>query len=150
MSNTEDEFDDDGNLIPKTDPNGPKALRDALKAAQKERDELRLENETFKKTQRQSTIKEVLAKAGASEKLHKLVAVEVDEPSEDAVLKWLEENGADYGWEADSDPANADTANAASRISAAMTNAAPPKDRVMTVDWIKNASVDELKQAGIL
>lgn len=152
MSDNEDEYDDDGNVITKPAGDGPKALRDQLKKIQKERDELLAENTEFKKSQRTTVIEQALAKHNAPVRLKRLVASEVDDPSEDTVLKWLEENGEDFGWspeEADNDE-ELDTRNNAARVSRAVTSAPSKLDKLITPEYIKTAPYEELVRRGII
>lgn len=150
MSEQEDEFDADGNVIVKPDADGPKALRAALKKAQQERDDLLTEVNTFRQTQKTTTIADALELHGAPKKLARFVAVDVTDPSPDAVHEWLKTNGEDFGWTEEAvDPDEQETRDNAARISRAANTVPPRKDFVLTPEYIKTASVEDLKARGI-
>lgn len=151
MSDTDDVYDNDGNLVtPKGD--GPKGLRDALAAAQAERDLLRKENETFKAERKTMTIEQALTKHGAPPRLKRLVASELDEPSDDAVLEWLKTNGADFGWQEPVEETDDEKAarESAGRVSRAANNAPSNVDQSVTAEYLRTAPREELIRRGFL
>lgn len=148
MSDNDDDFDENegegGN-----DANGPKALRAELKKLKTKNAELETENNTFKATQKRSTVAEALKQHGASERLARFY--DKDEASSDDVLAWLKEYGEDFGWSEDAAASDDEDVVEARRISAASA-AAPARGAGIriTPEWIRSASREDLQKAGVL
>jgi hypothetical protein len=93
MSGYDGEYDDDDQL------DGPKALREALKAEKAARKEAEKALNELRTRDRQRTVSDVLKSKGASPALSRFVLADVEDVDEKAVDKWLEENGELFGYE---------------------------------------------------
>lgn len=122
-----------------------KKLRKAKRADEKRIKELTEQLETFTKTQRERTVKEVLEKKGVNQKAARLILKDLDgDFSEDSVNNWLNENGELFGLEATEKP---DVQNlAALRQQDVMTQNAVTPDRAQDLEQrMDNAgSMEEL------
>jgi hypothetical protein len=122
-----------------------KKLRKAKRADEKRIKELTEQLETFTKTQRERTVKEVLEKKGVNQKAARLILKDLDgDFSEDSVNNWLNENGELFGLEAEEKP---DVQNlAALRQQDVMTQNAVTPDRAQDLEQrMDNAgSMEEL------
>ena len=98
-----DEEDDDLDNDTDTQMDGSdllKKLRKAKRADEKRIKELTEQLETFTKTQRERTVKEVLEKKGVNQKAARLILKDLDgDFSEESVSNWLNENGELFGLE---------------------------------------------------
>jgi hypothetical protein len=92
---------------------GPKALRDALEKANKERTELAAELAKFRASQRQSDVAKALKDAEVNEGLAKFYTSEDSSP--EAVQAWVKENSALFGLQTQA-PVDAAQAAAATQI----------------------------------
>lgn len=147
------DIDDAENETEETAPSnskGPKALRDALAAANAKVVELEAENTTFKKQARRQTVAQALEKHGAKPSLAKYF--DKDEASDDVVLAWLTENGEDFGWSPDgADDDDAETMEEAGRIGRASTSGVPSRSAPrVDREFIRTAPREELIKMGIL
>jgi uncharacterized protein YjgD (DUF1641 family) len=143
----------DGNDGSANDGNGMKALRQQLKKLQKDAEDREKELETFRSKARTSTISDVLKEAKAPEKLARFVARDLEgDITEEAVKKWLADNGDVFGWSPDDSDDGVDpaTAAAASRISQATNNAPEPVTGTPTVEQLRSADYDTLIRLGIV
>ena len=96
----EDEDQDTDNEVQLDGSDLLKKLRKAKRADEKRIKELTEQLETFTKSQRERTVKEVLEKKGVNQKAARLILKDLDgEFSEDAVSNWLNENGELFGLE---------------------------------------------------
>ena len=122
-----------------------KKLRKAKRADEKRIKELTEQLETFTKTQRERTVKEVLEKKGVNQKAARLILKDLDgDFSEESVSNWLNENGELFGLEAAEKP---DVQNlAALRQQDVMTQNAVTPDRAQDLEQrMDNAgSMEEL------
>ena len=138
-----DEEDDDQDTDTDTQMDGSdllKKLRKAKRADEKRIKELTEQLETFTKTQRERTVKEVLEKKGVNQKAARLILKDLDgEFSEDAVSNWLNENGELFGLEVADRP---DAQNLATlRQQDVMTQNATTPDRAQDLEQrMDNAS----------
>ena len=117
-----------------------KKLRKAKRADEKRIKELTEQLETFTKSQRERTVKEVLEKKGVNQKAARLILKDLDgEFSEDAVSNWLNENGELFGLEVAERP---DAQNLATlRQQDVMTQNASTPDRAQDLEQrMDNAS----------
>jgi hypothetical protein len=125
---------------------GPKALRDALEKANKERAELAAELEKFRASQRQGDVARALKDAGVNEGLAKFYSG--DDSSPEAVTAWVKENSALFGIpvQAPVDDAQAAQAAAAGKIQQVLGQAPAPTGNTLVDQqshW-QNASDKEL------
>jgi hypothetical protein len=138
-----DEEDDDQDTDTDTQMDGSdllKKLRKAKRADEKRIKELTEQLETFTKSQRERTVKEVLEKKGVNQKAARLILKDLDgEFSEDAVSNWLNENGELFGLEVADRP---DAQNLATlRQQDVMTQNATTPDRAQDLEQrMDNAS----------
>lgn len=93
MANQYDDFEDDDEATP--DQNGPANLRKALKRAEKDREALKAELETFRAERRVQSVKSVLEAEGINPKIAGLLPPSIDTP--EAVKAWLVEYGDVFG-----------------------------------------------------
>lgn len=141
-----DEYDDD--LDTDTD-NAPKALRQQVKKLNAELAESRKLIEEFQTRQRQSVIADVLREKNANPKLAKFITRDLEgDVTEESVAKWLEDEGELFGYTPPS-PEDEGVAAQQAAISRAST-AAPAAQTGITHDFLKNATIAELQQAGII
>ena len=138
-----DDEDDDQDTDTDTQLDGSdllKKLRKAKRADEKRIKELTEHLETFTKSQRERTVKEVLEKKGVNQKAARLILKDLDgEFSEDAVSNWLNENGELFGLEVAERP---DAQNLATlRQQDVMTQNASTPDRAQDLEQrMDNAS----------
>jgi hypothetical protein len=138
-----DEEDEDQDTDTDTQMDGSdllKKLRKAKRADEKRIKELTEQLETFTKSQRERTVKEVLEKKGVNQKAARLILKDLDgEFSEDAVSNWLNENGELFGLEVAERP---DAQNLATlRQQDVMTQNASTPDRAQDLEQrMDNAS----------
>lgn len=78
--------------------NGPKALREALEKANKELKALREANEKAQADLAKQSLANVLRDKKVPDSIQKWIKRDEVAPTEEAVDKWLEENGSDFGW----------------------------------------------------
>jgi hypothetical protein len=105
MSGYDNEYDDD------FDQNdGPKALREALKAEKAARKEAEKKLAELSQRDRQRTVADVLKSQGVKPALARFVLADLEEVDEKSVSKWVEENadlfGIELGNAPDPAPAN--------------------------------------------
>ena len=88
-----------------SDEQGPKALREHLKQVEKQRkdlekalEDMRAENAKLLKDTRESKLGNLLRDKQVSPRIAKWIARDEVEATEEAVTKWLEENGEDFGY----------------------------------------------------
>ena len=74
-----------------------KKLRKAKRSDEKRIKELTEQLETFSKSQRERTVKEVLEKKGVNPKAQRLILKDLEDISEESVNNWLEDNGDLFG-----------------------------------------------------
>lgn len=138
-----DEEDDDQDTDTDTQMDGSdllKKLRKAKRADEKRIKELTEQLETFTKSQRERTVKEVLEKKGVNQKAARLILKDLDgDFSEDSVNNWLNENGELFGLEVAERP---DAQNLATlRQQDVMTQNASTPDRAQDLEQrMDNAS----------
>jgi hypothetical protein len=122
-----------------------KKLRKAKRADEKRIKELTEQLEGFSKTQREETVKSILAQKGVNQKAARLVLKDLDgDFSEEAVSNWLDENADLFGIEASKRP---DSQNLATlRQQDAMTQGAFTPDRAQDIEQRMNnaSSMEEL------
>lgn len=75
-----------------------KKLRKAKRSDEKRIKELTEQLETFSKSQRERTVKDVLEKKGVNPKAQRLILKDLDDISEESVNNWLEDNGDLFGF----------------------------------------------------
>jgi hypothetical protein len=138
-----DEEDEDQDTDTDTQMDGSdllKKLRKAKRADEKRIKDLTEQLETFTKSQRERTVKEVLEKKGVNQKAARLILKDLDgDFSEDSVNNWLNENGELFGLEAQDKP---DVQNLATlRQQDVMTQNASTPDRAQDLEQrMDNAS----------
>jgi septal ring factor EnvC (AmiA/AmiB activator) len=93
----EDEDDQDTNDFSGDGSDLLKKLRKAKRSDEKRIKELTEQLETFSKSQRERTVKEVLEKKGVNAKAARLVLKDLDEVSEESVNNWLDDNADLFG-----------------------------------------------------
>ena len=74
-----------------------KKLRKAKRSDEKRLKELTEQLETFSKSQRERTVKEVLEKKGVNPKAQRLILKDLEDINEESVNNWLEDNGDLFG-----------------------------------------------------
>lgn len=147
MSTNEWDLDDDELEEPK---NGPKGLRDALKAA---KEDLKSEREARQKLERQvktGIVKEVLRDKGAKPQLARFILNDLDEVDEASVGKWLEDNGELFGFtETPSQEAEVDAGevNEFQRMQQASSGSAGTPDGSALAKIAAAGSEEELRSA---
>lgn len=93
-----DVFDnDDSNEQQTQEADGPKALREALKKANREREELAEKVAKFEAAQREQALTNKIREAGLPEGAAKFAAKDLSEVTDDAVAAWVEENRSLFG-----------------------------------------------------
>jgi hypothetical protein len=138
-----DEEDEDQDTDTDTQMDGSdllKKLRKAKRADEKRIKDLTEQLETFTKSQRERTVKEVLEKKGVNQKAARLILKDLDgDFSEDSVNNWLNENGELFGLEVADRP---DAQNLATlRQQDVMTQSASTPDRAQDLEQrMDNAS----------
>ena len=138
-----DEEDEDQDTDTDTQMDGSdllKKLRKAKRADEKRIKDLTEQLETFTKSQRERTVKEVLEKKGVNQKAARLILKDLDgDFSEESVSNWLNENGELFGLEVADKP---DVQNlAALRQQDVMTQNASTPDRAQDLEQrMENAS----------
>ena len=136
----EDEDQDTDNEVQLDGSDLLKKLRKAKRADEKRIKELTEQLETFTKSQRERTVKEVLEKKGVNQKAARLILKDLDgDFSEESVSNWLNENGELFGLEVADKP---DVQNlAALRQQDVMTQNASTPDRAQDLEQrMDNAS----------
>jgi DNA-binding transcriptional regulator YbjK len=122
-----------------------KKLRKAKRADEKRIKELTEQLEGFSKTQREETVKSILAQKGVNQKAARLVLKDLDgDFSEEAVTNWLDENADLFGIEVSQRP---DSQNLATlRQQDVMTQNAVTPDRAQDIEQRMNnaSSMEEL------
>jgi hypothetical protein len=78
-----------------------KKLRKAKRADEKRIKELTEQLETFTKTQREQTVKQVLEQKGVNAKAARLIMKDLDDVSEESVNNWLVDNAELFGLKVD-------------------------------------------------
>lgn len=86
------DLDDDSN------DQGPKALRDALEKANKKLAELEKQNADLAKKANEGTLSQIFTAKKVPANIQRWMKRDEVEASPEAVDKWLEENGSDFGW----------------------------------------------------
>lgn len=76
----------------------PKALRDALAKANKELEKLREANADLSKKAGEATLSSIFKDKAVPANIQRWMKRDEVDPTPEAVDKWLEENGADFGW----------------------------------------------------
>jgi hypothetical protein len=105
----EDEDDQDTNDFSGDGSDLLKKLRKAKRSDEKRIKELTEQLETFSKSQRERTVKEVLEKKGVNAKAARLVLKDLDDVSEESVNNWLDDNADLFGLTVVSDEIQAET-----------------------------------------
>lgn len=128
---------------------GPKALRDALKAAQKELAGLRKTNEELQGKFRAGTVSDFLKTKELPTKLAKFILRDLEgDPTPEAVEDWLTENGDLFGVklpEKADDVVSSDDRDALRKIANIDNSAARPVGEDAQLDLVKGAtSYEEL------
>lgn len=119
--------------------NGIKDLRRAKKADEKRIKELTEKLEMFERQQRESTVKTVLESKGVNSKAARLILKDLDEVNEDAVNKWLLENGDIVGYKPEVEqPATPQAVREFSRQDGATQFASTPDVSDEYVDMLQN------------
>jgi len=119
--------------------NGIKDLRRAKKADEKRIKELTEKLEMFERQQRESTVKTVLESKGVNSKAARLILKDLDEVNEDAVNKWLLENGDIVGYKPEVEqPVTPQAVREFSRQDGATQFAATPDVSDEYVDMLQN------------
>lgn len=77
---------------------GPKALREALEKANKELKALREQNEKAQAELAKQSLANVLRDKSVPANIQRWIKRDNIDPTPEAIDKWLEENGADFGW----------------------------------------------------
>lgn len=149
MSEFEDDPTDTGDGATGSKPAG-KGLRDAVEAAQRRVAELETENATLKQAQRKTSVTSALEKHGARPSIARFY--DGEGTSDDDVLKWLQDNGEDFGWQpGDPDEGEDQDVTDARRISRATTSAPQRTAGVqITPEFIRTAPREELIKLGVL
>ena len=145
-----DEEDDDLDTDTDTQMDGSdllKKLRKAKRADEKRIKELTEQLDTFSKTQRERTVKEVLEKKGVNTKAARLVLKDLDDVNEESVNNWLDDNADLFGIKVnEAEPKVSETDKAALRQQDVLTQNAMTPDRAEDLNLrIDNAdSMDAL------
>jgi hypothetical protein len=105
----EDEDDQDTNDFSGDGSDLLKKLRKAKRSDEKRIKELTEQLETFSKSQRERTVKEVLEKKGVNAKAARLVLKDLDDVTEESVSNWLDDNADLFGLTVASDEIQAET-----------------------------------------
>lgn len=92
MSAYDEQYENDN------EANGPKALREALEKANKRVAELEKANSDLTSKVSQFSLASILSEKKVPGNIAKWLKRDSVEPTAEAVDKWLEENGADFGW----------------------------------------------------
>ena len=79
--------------------NGPKALREALEKANKRLAELEKSSAEKDKRLAETTLANILRDKGVPANIQRWIKRDEVAPTEEAVSKWLDENGADFGYQ---------------------------------------------------
>ena len=100
MSNNDWDNDDDLDFLQGSndETDGIKDLRKAKRANEKRIKELTERLEKFERQEREGTVAKVLESKGVNSKAARLILKDLDEVNEDAVNKWLLENGDIVGY----------------------------------------------------
>ena len=99
-----DEEDEDQDTDTDTQMDGSdllKKLRKAKRADEKRIKELTEQLETFTKTQREQTVKQVLEQKGVNAKAARLIMKDLDDVNEESVNNWLVDNAELFGLKVD-------------------------------------------------
>lgn len=127
----------------------PKALRDQNKALAKANKELLEKFSALEAKTKATDIAEFLKGHGAKPSLAKYASKDIDTPTADTVLEWLTTNGEDFGWEPD-DAAVDEDEEQAGKISRATSRASSADGPVLTPEFLRTASREQLKAAGAI
>lgn len=142
MSNNNWENDDDLDNyleVNNDETNGIKDLRRAKKADEKRIKELTERLEKFERQEREGTVAKVLESKGVNSKAARLILKDLDEVNEDAVNKWLLENGDIVGYKPEVEqPATPQAVREFSRQDGATQFAATPDVSDEYVDMLQN------------
>lgn len=92
-----DVFDNDSDEQQTQQADGPKALRDALEKANRERKELAEKVAKFEEAQKAQTLANKIAAAGLPEGAAKFAARDIQDVTDEAVAAWVEENKPLFG-----------------------------------------------------
>lgn len=127
---------------------GIKDLRKAKRADEKRIKELTERLEKFERQEREGTVTKVLESKGVNSKAARLILKDLDEVNEDAVNKWLLENGDIVGYKPEAEqPVTPQAVREFSRQDGATQFAATPDVSDEYVDMLQNYdgnSEDEL------
>ena len=143
----EDEDDQDTNDFSGDGSDLLKKLRKAKRSDEKRIKELTEQLETFSKSQRERTVKEVLEKKGVNAKAARLILKDIEDVNEDSVSNWLDDNADLFGIQVQKDePKMAEQDRAALRQQDVLTQGAFTPDRMEEINSrIDNAdSMDAL------
>lgn len=149
-------YDDGYEEEPRQKGPGPKALREALKAKEKQLKDFEAELGKLRDRERTRTVAGVLSAKGINSKVAELIPADVG-ADEDAVTEWVTKYADVFGVATDdasgsqgTDAAGASTIPpedqmAMSRINQAATSGVPPESRYQEVmDKLNNASYDDV------
>lgn len=149
MSNNNEWYEDDDDMFEDSD-NGLSNLRKADRAKAKRIKELEDELEGLRKFQRESVVSSVLKEKGVNPNIAKYIPSDASSSSE-LVEKWLEENGADFGYTNESQQVkqessvNAEDLATLRQIDMVANNSISPDDVNDLMSRVNNAqSMDEL------
>lgn len=141
MSNNDWDNDDDldFNQGMHDETDGIKDLRKAKRADEKRIKELTERLEKFERQEREGTVAKVLESKGVNSKAARLILKDLDEVNEDAVNKWLLENGDIVGYKPEVEqPVTPQAVREFSRQDGATQFAATPDVSDEYVDMLQN------------
>lgn len=95
--NNEYDYDDDDEFEDESQ-NAPKDLRRALSKANKQLAELAKQNEELNKKLASQSLSSLMSEKKIPANIQRWMKRDGVEPTAEAVDKWLEENGSDFGW----------------------------------------------------
>lgn len=145
MSNVADDIDDDDDNDGSTE-NLPKALRQQNKKLAAALQEATEKMAALEAKQRKVDVGEALKKHGAPDRIARYY--DGEDTSADAVLEWLKENGADFGWELETDDEVDETLQNVSAISRTSSTARGLPTGV-TMDRLRDKSVS-VQELGLI
>ena len=133
----DDDLDFNQGMNDETD--GIKDLRKAKRADEKRIKELTERLEKFERQERESTVAKVLESKGVNSKAARLILKDLDEVNEDAVNKWLLDNGDIVGYKPEAEqPVTPQAVREFSRQDGATQFAATPDVSDEYVDMLQN------------
>lgn len=123
----EEEFGPEADQLPESVKRLLRDLRDQVKSAHKESADTKKELESYRQRERQASVAKVLEAKGINQKFARFVLTEVEDPTEDAVSKWLSDNADLVGLQPEEPQTSVpeETVQAHTRIVNATTNGKP-------------------------